>query len=113
MQFKQGDKVVFQDEDKAEVQFGPFRGPGGVDSYLVKWLESGPLEGCSSIVRSVDLTPAPKFEAGQVVRTHTTGDLCKVAAGPFRRNGNPLYVLEDPTGNHRVGYEDTMVPVVE
>ncbi|MET9816897.1 hypothetical protein [Streptomyces sp. NPDC006355] len=110
--FEQGDRVLFEGKESAEVQFGPFRGPGGTDSYLVKWSE-GHMGGLSSIVRAATLEAAPKFEADEIVRSEK-GLLLRVVSGPYTwSHGVRFYVVEKPDGPHTVIDEDDMTPVEE
>lgn len=110
--FKQGDKVVFQGDEEAEVQFGPITSMSDQESYLVKWFDDV-KEGRSSIVWSVDLAPAPKFEVGQKVEFSYDTETLYVAAGPFPSDEDNIWIVKDEEGHHYSTVEDDMVPVVE
>lgn len=111
MGFKVESKVYYNGV-LAEVQFGPVKS-GSSDAYLVKYLDGGKT-GSSSLVGGHLLEQAPKFEVSQVVRApHLTDGLAKVAAGPFRGERTPWYVLELPGGVHYREVEEDIDPVVE
>jgi hypothetical protein len=110
--FKQGDQVVFQGDEKAEVQFGPITSMSDQESYLVKWFDDV-KHGRSSIVWSVDLERAPKFEVGQEVKFSYDTEILYVTAGPFPSDGDNIWIVKDEKGHHYSSVEEYMVPVVE
>ncbi|MFD5308289.1 hypothetical protein [Streptomyces ardesiacus] len=112
--FKVQDVVKHENGNQGEIVFGPFRptlseGP----AYLVQWSD-GDYAGRCAVTYGQNLTPVPRFEVGQVVRSSETMGLFKVVAGPFNRyTGSKWYVLEDADGAQDMEYEAYMVPVVE
>lgn len=111
MAFNIGDRVTTNRDDSKVfvVEFGPFvTEKGSTYRYIIG-------DGEFSHMRfEHNLTPAPKFKAGDRVALSGQGDVHEVVHGPFETlGGNDRYLVKDPGGIHRFAGSEYMEPDLE